>query len=1149
MRLTQIKLAGFKSFTDPTTLHVAESLVAVVGPNGCGKSNVIDAVRWVLGESSAKQLRGESMQDVIFNGATTRRAAPRASVELIFDNSDARLQGAWGQYAEIAIKRQLTRQGESSYFINNQLVRRRDITDLFLGTGVGSRGYAVIEQGMISRIIEARPEELRTYLEEAAGISKYKERRRETELRLKDTREHLQRLSDTQIELSRQKEKLQQQAEQAKRYHALNDELLLAQNILDFSLWQQALSQADAAADQHTQSQAKLDALLGQQDTLNTQMTSLRETEQQQQQTLDALKQQYAQLQAQYARHEAQLLAAKQTQQRNEKEQQYAQQQVANLHQQHTNLLTHMALNEETLCLLKEEVETCALAVSEYDDILLKQEQAVQQQEHICLSQHETLSHLQRELAVKQEQLAHNDRLLNQAKQKQAQWIQERAKFVHIEQHDLDAAQYASEQAQCVLDEAQQNVEHHEMQLQHINQEIQQKHEHWQQYNTQLLNLHAQISALSALLQQQFQSEERHHDTLWQHIHVPEQWRHALVAILNRRINAQILTAEQTLPKQGVWLNRPINTKKTAWAAQALYHQLRIEAPFEPALRFWLAGVLCAPDLAYALHHQQDLRDDECWITPAGDYIDAISVMYADTHISLSWAIQQAQLEDLSEQLSQLEPIVIQAKNDYHHSQQIQQETQQKWQQAQANQRHALKNWQQTQQHAHSLFNQYQQGRLRYEHIEHAQQQAVQEIAHFTQQQNTLSADVETLSENVTELADQYAQQTQTLKTKQHTLKQMQLSLLEANRQYGAAQIAYNKKQQALENDKQQATQLFEQQQQWQQRAQEVILEQEDNDIIQMANEALEQTQLQIETLNIQLANAQTQLEQTQQDGYEQYQKWQQAQTQSLPLQNAIQTALLEQQQALLTAQKHYENLNLRDANITQLHQHTGDLNDISNNIHRLQQDIAQLGAVNLVALQELNEVQARHDYYLQQSQDVESAMTLLQQAMAQIDNETQNRFKETFHAVNNKMQEIFPQLFGGGQAQLALNSDDWLSAGVSIMAQPIGKKNSTIHLLSGGEKALTAMSLIFSLFSLNPAPFCLLDEIDAPLDDANAARVCNLIKHLSQQTQFLYISHKKISIEMAQQLIGVTMQEKGVSRVVTVNVQEAMNITKQAST
>ncbi|HEZ8104477.1 TPA: AAA family ATPase, partial [Neisseria meningitidis] len=280
MRLTHIKLSGFKSFTDPTTIYVPGQLVAVIGPNGCGKSNVIDAVRWVLGEASAKQLRGESMQDVIFNGAATRRPAPRASVELVFDNSDHSLQGAWGQYAEVSIKRQLTRQGESTYFINNQTVRRRDITDLFLGTGVGARGYAVIEQGMISRIIEARPEELRAYIEEAAGVSKYKERRKETEGRLKDTREHLQRLGDLQNELARQVEKLEKQAETAERYKSLTAQLNQQQDLLDYAQWQQSLAAADKATAQHQSLQAQQDETAAQVQALNDEVHALQTTEQ-----------------------------------------------------------------------------------------------------------------------------------------------------------------------------------------------------------------------------------------------------------------------------------------------------------------------------------------------------------------------------------------------------------------------------------------------------------------------------------------------------------------------------------------------------------------------------------------------------------------------------------------------------------------------------------------------------------------------------------------------------------------------------------------------------------------------------------------------------------------------------------------------------
>ena len=419
MRLTHIKLSGFKSFTDPTTIHVPGQLVAVIGPNGCGKSNVIDAVRWVLGEASAKQLRGESMQDVIFNGAATRRPAPRASVELVFDNSDHSLQGAWGQYAEVSIKRQLTRQGESTYFINNQTVRRRDITDLFLGTGVGARGYAVIEQGMISRIIEARPEELRAYIEEAAGVSKYKERRKETEGRLKDTREHLQRLGDLQSELARQVEKLEKQAETAERYKSLTAQLNQQQDLLDYAQWQQSLAAADKATAQHQSLQAQQDETAAQVQALNDEVHALQTAEQSQQQAVHELSNKRGVLREQIARLEEQIRHQQNLHQRIERDKQAAQAQLQRIHQEQQQIRVKLEENELQVEEKQTELAEWAMQVAEHEERLPELEEAQATLNAAFQTQQDEANRIRRELALKQQQLAHAEQNRCQARRAQ----------------------------------------------------------------------------------------------------------------------------------------------------------------------------------------------------------------------------------------------------------------------------------------------------------------------------------------------------------------------------------------------------------------------------------------------------------------------------------------------------------------------------------------------------------------------------------------------------------------------------------------------------------------------------------------------------------------------------------------------------------
>ena len=441
MRLTHIKLAGFKSFTDPTTIHVPGQLVAVIGPNGCGKSNVIDAVRWVLGEASAKQLRGESMQDVIFNGAATRRPAPRASVELVFSNADGSLQGTWGQYGEISIRRQLIRQGESSYYINGQQVRRRDITDLFLGTGVGARGYAVIEQGMIARIIEARPEELRAHIEEAAGVSKYKERRRETENRLRDTREHLQRLGDLQTELGRQVEKLQRQAAAAERYRSLTAELNQAQNRHDFAQWRHTLAAADRAAAEHERARERQDELARQNQAMNDAVQVLRQTEQHQQAEQYRLNQQHALLREQTARLEEQIRSRQSQRQRLEREQAAAQAAIQKIDSEHAELQQQHAQAEQAAEQQQMQLELLTAEAAALEEQLPELEAAQQQAAEQQHSRHDEAARLRRELALKQQQQQHSRQSISRLQERQARLRQEAATLQSDAGQDTAAVQ------------------------------------------------------------------------------------------------------------------------------------------------------------------------------------------------------------------------------------------------------------------------------------------------------------------------------------------------------------------------------------------------------------------------------------------------------------------------------------------------------------------------------------------------------------------------------------------------------------------------------------------------------------------------------------------------------------------------------------
>ena len=1157
MRLTHIKLSGFKSFTDPTTIHVPGQLVAVIGPNGCGKSNVIDAVRWVLGEASAKQLRGESMQDVIFNGAATRRPAPRASVELVFDNSDHCLQGAWGQYAEVSIKRQLTRQGESTYFINNQTVRRRDITDLFLGTGVGARGYAVIEQGMISRIIEARPEELRAYIEEAAGVSKYKERRKETEGRLKDTREHLQRLGDLQNELARQVEKLEKQAETAERYKSLTAQLNQQQDLLDYAQWQQSLAAADKATAQHQSLQAQQDETAAQVQALNDEVHALQTAEQSQQQAVHELSNKRGVLREQIARLEEQIRHQRNLHQRIERDKQAAQAQMQRIHQEQQQIRVKLEENELQVEEKQTELAEWAMQVAEHEERLPELEEAQATLNAAFQTQQDEANRIRRELALKQQQLAHAEQTIAKHEERKGRLKQENQALNLPDEAETAAAQEAAALLQSQQEHYEEQIIAAEEALHAAREAFQTASNRFQSLKQQHITLQAQQQALSQILSQQQEAADFWQATdhaaapqLWQHITAPAEWQHALSVILAERLHARSVPSgfvpPAPLPQgQAAWLSDALSGGlKKSLPVQELLNQIQAQPPFQTALHHWLDGVLCAPDLSYALAHQNDLGTHKIWLTPEGHQVDKVSVLLYAKPAQESLIAQKARLDDIASELENLSPELSSAEAAFKQAEATVRSSEMQHKNLTQQQQQHTRQYSQAQQRAAELLARTNQGQIRREHIERELAQLAEEQTVLKHTSDGLADDIATLQEAAAELEHQQQTAAHSRQEQQGRLKQAQLALLEANRQYGLAEVAVHKLNQQKQNYQQQIARLEQQTFDWQERQQELALAYETEFQNDEQHIKLEELSEAVQTLDEEYIVVQKKLAQIQEQGREQYAKVQALQTKLPQLQAATQTALLQQQEALINAKRYHQNLTERAADLDALEALAKESPKVLNSsIGSLSQQIEALGAVNLAALQELEEARERDGYYRSQSEDVQAAIVLLEEAIAQIDDKTKERFKETFDAVNGKVQTFFPTLFGGGEATLKMIGDDLLTAGVSIMARPPGKKNSTIHLLSGGEKALTAMSLVFALFSLNPAPFCLLDEVDAPLDDANTSRFCNLVKEMSAQTQFLYISHNRLTMEMAEQLVGVTMQEKGVSRVVAVDIKQALEM------
>ncbi|WP_174875699.1 chromosome segregation protein SMC [Vogesella oryzae] len=1156
MRLTHIKLAGFKSFVDPTNIAVPGQLVAVIGPNGCGKSNVIDAVRWVLGESSAKQLRGESMQDVIFNGSSTRKPVSRASVELIFDNADGQLVGPWGQYSEVAIKRVLTRQGESSYYINNQQVRRRDITDLFLGTGVGARGYAVIEQGMISRIIEARPEELRAYLEEAAGVSRYKERRRETENRLADTRDNLTRIEDLKLELTRQVEKLTEQAEVAANYQDMRGALTFKQNLLALARREEAARQEAAARGELARIETEEAALEAAHTHLETELETVRETH-------------YA---ASDAVHEAQqaLFEANATLARLEEQQRHRLQSSERLARELSN-----ARNER-----QQLAEHQAQVAAELDDWLPRREEAQLRMEEAQMGLEDgadslpsaeaefrvadqrlaqmtaQIANLTRERDLARQQGEHLRRNIEQLAGREDALRRELADLNLPDAAALQAAHEQVSSAQAALEAVRARLAADEAKQADLTAEREQLDKQLAQLGADAARAEAEVAALDAVLAREAAGEQlagwlqaqqlADAPALWQSLQVDEQWRVAVEAILAERLAARAATLPDALPPAPLTLVDAVAPQPEANVGRTrLLAQLQVAVPFDAAVADWLAGVYCAGTLEEAISRRGELAAGECWVTPEGHRISRASVSFHAAGSGDGMMARKAARDAAAERLAQLQPEIagLQRRRDSVVA------TLGMLAEAVRAQKGAVSR----------LEGELNAVTLEHVKLDQAARQGAARLAAIHAEQARLAEERQAGQETIAEAGLQAEENAMQLEELQDALEEVRLARLnaetglelarnrtrDAERMVHEIRLAQSTAEQKVAELARRARELEDRDLQLAERLETLAIEAESVEEA-APDDALQEALAIRESREHGLAAARDALNALTETLRQHTQKQQEVSAALPALREARSDWLLKHQEARLNLERFSEELQTAGADEAELLPHLNDNvkpNALAAEIARLARAIEGLGAVNLAALQELEEASKRGEYLASQTDDLLQAMATLEEAIAKIDGETRDMLQQTYAAVNAKMSEFFPTLFGGGRAELVLTGDDLLSAGIQIIAQPPGKKNSTIHLLSGGEKALTAMSLVFSLFSLNPAPFCLLDEVDAPLDDANTSRFCDLVKQMAQGTQFLYISHNRLTMEMAEQLVGVTMQEQGVSRIVAVDIVEALKM------
>ena len=1175
MRLKEIKLAGFKSFVDPTHISIPGHVVGIVGPNGCGKSNVIDAVRWVLGESSARHLRGETMQDVIFNGAGDRKQGHRASVELVFDNSLSRAGGEWASYAEIAIRRVLEREGNSEYYINGVHVRRRDVADLFLGTGVGARAYGIIEQGMISQIIEAKPEELRVFLEEAAGVSKYRERRRETELRLSDTRDNLQRVTDIREELGKQLERLQAQAEVAVKYRDLQHELDETHQLLWLVRKQEAAAQRARIG--RDLERASLDA--------EAEVARLREVERRLEElraqfyatsdVVSAAQGRFFQAGAEVARIEQQLQFMRDSRSRVEQQLQQVEGDLAQCTLQRTQSAASHEEWQHKLATATGQLERLLVRVASESERLPVAEASFRDAQNRVDELRAELARIDQDLQVQGTHVEHADKLLLQLEGRGQRLTQERATLAAPDDEGLQSQRRELSRTEAELDELRAALERHASELPERERAWREGQQAVEAIAARVTSLGARRAALEALQARLARGDnikdwlERHglaaRKRLWQEMRIEGGWEDALEAVLEERLNA--VAVERMHVSQQWWTQFP-PAKLAMFSADATdgvaaaeswrgleplaaYVASR-EEPVARVLSEWLHGVYVVESVAIALDMRLELAVGMMLVTREGHMFTRQSARFyapdSELHGVLS---RQREIEQIGAQID-AEQVVL---DDRRRSAQEREDELTR-----------LRN------RIASLRTEIDAGQERAHALELDVLRLSEQVDRSTQRGAQIAAELAEIGQQSAAESDHRRLAQAEVERLQALRAQADAALGEANARYNASQSALQEQRRALQEAEKESQEAVFQQKACAQRI--VDLEQllagleeqrarlaESESVLRAEAVRFDEAPLAEElqraleargTCERALAQArdeqqvsETILRQTEQERLGAEQRLE-------PLRARIGELRLKEQEARLTEEQFDRQLvdagADQDALRAQLEKGTRS-SRLNAEITRLQEEIAALGAVNLAALEELSAARERKEYLDAQSADLTTALETLENAIRRIDRETRELLAATFEAVNRNFGELFPSLFGGGQARLVLTGEEILDAGIQVTAQPPGKRNTSIHLLSGGEKALTALALIFSMFKLNPAPFCLLDEVDAPLDDSNTLRFCALVKRMAADTQFIFISHNKLTMEIAEQLVGVTMQELGVSRVVAVDIEEALKLTeKQAA-
>ncbi len=1167
MKLSKIKIAGFKSFVDPTEVLMPSNLIGVVGPNGCGKSNIIDAVRWVMGETSAKMLRGASMTDVIFSGSSTRKPVSLATVELVFDNSDGQIKGEYASYNEISVKRQVNRDSQSFYYLNGSKCRKKDIVDLFLGTGLGPRSYSIIEQGMISNIVESKPEDLRGYIEEAAGVSKYRERRRETERRIKRTKENLERLDDLRTEVGKHIQHLQRQAKNAEKYTELKDQFKLIKAEVLALRWQQWNSQADQGQVEVSRLQTAVEKAKAGQTDGEKHIEQHRVTHQTLSDENNKLQEQLYQINAEIGKIEQAIAHSKSLSERHQKDlsdtEENLKQSQARLSndqqelQQQQQLYTEAKPKEEELALQLEQAQE----LNQNNEDQQEKWRAEWDTNNALIAEHSRTIEVEktRITSLESHMMRQSERLKSVEPGDNNELVEKLQQELLSLGEQVETQQIKHETMETALLEKKDQVSLNAERGQQLRNQIDQLQQQLHQAKGRRGSLITLQQAAQAQDNTELQKWIKDNSQLSQHrlaelIEVDSGWETAVETVLQQRLQAWVTNNQDIYGVTAGWEFGDMTTvHSNQGGIQARAGTLAecVKAP--DAVVEWFNQIKICADADAAKALRDKLASGESVVTQHGEWFGQNWVHINRGEQAEGFLLRQKALKKLERQIAEHEVqlTALQEESENIKSQRMSLVNGVEQLQLDVNMSHRKLS------ELNGLVLNKQQL------IDREQQQSQEKAAETAQIQKQMAEDEQqvkssraTLEKAINELAKfeqlkiQLLDQQQTFQQQYHQTK---AQLNDISNQYYQHKMGLSTTSNKIDS-------LLHTIERTQQAVQDLVVRKDDllkqltadMDPIEGKKQALDQlisqrlsTEKDRDAMRQQVTVSQSKLDELERLRHQHQNHIDEAR-------NQLEAAKLTFQSNQLRANGFAEQLADQGHDAPELLKSLGEFTVESlpamveqkeQQTERLHRNIVRLEPVNLAAIEEYDEESKRKQYLDEQNDDLVQALETLEQAIARIDKDTRTLFKETFEAVNTNIKLLFPRLFGGGHAYLELTGNDLLTTGVSIMARPPGKRVSSIQLLSGGEKALTAVSLVFAIFNLNPAPFCMLDEVDAPLDDANVARFSAMVKEMSEKVQFLFVSHNKVTMEIANQLMGVTMREPGVSRLVSVDLEEAAQL------